>query len=124
MLYLIGEADPTVPSSPSRDEYEIMEASGVDITLMTYPGGVHVLDGIDFWVVAAAWLDGGPGTLTAALRRGRPGSTVQPTPAPALADMGSVRLLGARAFRPSPSTTLVARERVLSLGVQHRTDAF
>jgi pimeloyl-ACP methyl ester carboxylesterase len=58
MLYLIGEADPTVAVQPLRDEYEIMKASGVDITLETYTGGVHVLDGIDFWDDVAAWLDG------------------------------------------------------------------
>lgn len=58
MLYLMGEADTAGPLQPTLDEFAELKSSGVDITLLTFPGGVHVLDGIDFWDDVRDWLNG------------------------------------------------------------------
>ena len=56
MLYLLGDADPVFPVQPFRDEVELLQASGADITFRLYPQGGHGLNDIDFWDDVADWL--------------------------------------------------------------------
>ena len=58
MLYLLGGGDPGVPFQFMREELEHLKASGVDITLLSFPQGKHLLKGTDFWDDVRAWLDG------------------------------------------------------------------
>ena len=58
MLYLWGEQDSTGPFQPTQDEFKRLEESGVDITLLSFPQGKHILEGIDFWDDVRAWLLG------------------------------------------------------------------
>lgn len=56
MLYLLGERDPGVPLTPMLGEADALRGDGVNLTVETFPDGVHLLDGIDFWDVLSAWL--------------------------------------------------------------------
>ena len=56
MLYVFGEADPVFPVQPIRDEVELLQASGADITFPMYRQGGHGLNRIDFWNDVADWL--------------------------------------------------------------------
>ena len=56
MLYLLGDQDPNVPFRVNRDEIELLKEEGKNIAFLSYPDGVHGLDGIDFWPDVAQWL--------------------------------------------------------------------
>ena len=56
MLYLMGELDPNGPYGANRDEILRLADLGVDITLVSYPEGIHALDGTDFWPDIWDWL--------------------------------------------------------------------
>ena len=55
LLYM-GELDPNGPYGANRDEILRLADLGVDITLVSYPEGIHALDGTDFWPDIWDWL--------------------------------------------------------------------
>ena len=57
MLYLMGEVDPLGPFELTREEAAVLQSDGVDITLKSYPQGVHALDGTDFWGDVRSWIE-------------------------------------------------------------------
>ena len=57
MLYLFGEKDPGVPFQLMFEEFDDLEASSADITLVSFPQGEHLLEGIDFWDDVRTWLE-------------------------------------------------------------------
>ncbi len=57
MLYLLGGADPGGPRGANLAAMEDLFADGVDLEVMVYEGGEHVLPGIDFWPDVTEWLD-------------------------------------------------------------------
>lgn len=40
----------------TREEFEHLKTSGVDITLLSFPQGKHLPDNIDFWGDVHMWL--------------------------------------------------------------------
>ena len=56
MLFLMGELDPNGPFGANRDEILRLAGLGPDITLVTYPNGIHALEGTDFWPDVWTWM--------------------------------------------------------------------
>ena len=57
MLYLMGGADPGGPRGANLAAMEDLIADGVDLEVIVYDGGKHVLPGIDFWPDVTDWRD-------------------------------------------------------------------
>lgn len=56
LLFLMGERDPNGPYSANRDELRRLANLGVDVTLISYAEGRHVLEDINFWPDLWNWL--------------------------------------------------------------------
>ena len=56
MLFLMGEKDQNGPYGANRDEILRLAGLGLDVTLVSYAEGQHVLEDIDFWPDLWNWL--------------------------------------------------------------------
>ena len=56
MLFLMGEKDQNGPYRANRDEILRLAGLSVDVTLVSYAEGQHVLEDIDFWPDLWNWL--------------------------------------------------------------------
>ena len=56
MLYLLGGADPALPRNSNIAAMQDLAASGADLEFIVYPGGAHLLPGVDFWPDFTEWL--------------------------------------------------------------------
>ena len=58
-LYLLGDRDALSPVRIVKDSIAALHAEGEDISMISYPDGVHALDGTDFWPDLEIWLSDG-----------------------------------------------------------------
>jgi len=55
LLYLLGDADTASPRGANLAAMDDLASGGTDLEYVVYPGGTHLLPGIDFWSDLLDW---------------------------------------------------------------------